>query len=107
MAFRLHRTAHLARGNIFHQQLANPLRRTEEYSAHLADGVGSGALADRFSIVLRIAAALMPVAMLTVSKMIIDRVVAVVSTHKPASPDIWWLLGLEFVLACPTTFWVA
>jgi ATP-binding cassette subfamily B protein len=53
-----------------------------------------------FSIGLRIAAALIPVAMLTVSKMIIDRVVAVVSHRPPPAPDIWYLLALEFALAC-------
>ncbi|MCU1260958.1 MAG: putative multidrug export ATP-binding/permease protein [Bryobacterales bacterium] len=51
------------------------------------------------SIVLRIVAALMPLSMLAVSKMIIDRVVAVVAYHTPVPPEIWWLLALEFVLA--------
>ncbi len=53
-----------------------------------------------FSIILRVVAALMPVALLTVSKMIIDRVAAVVTRHQPPASDIWMLLGLEFVLAC-------
>ncbi len=52
------------------------------------------------SLVLRLFAALMPVSLLWVSKLIIDRVVAVVSRHQGTPPDMWWLLGLEFVLAC-------
>lgn len=50
-------------------------------------------------LALRIASALIPLAMLWVSKWIIDLVVAAVK-HPGAVPTlIWWLLGAEFALA--------
>ncbi len=48
----------------------------------------------------RLAAALIPVGMLWVSKLIVDSVVAVVSHRAALSTEIWWLLLLEFGLAC-------
>jgi ATP-binding cassette subfamily B protein len=52
------------------------------------------------NISFRILAALIPVSMLWVSKLIIDNVVAVVARHSPVSSQVWRLLALEFGLAC-------
>ena len=48
-------------------------------------------------IALRITSALIPVAMLAISKSIIDLIKAGHATAMP--PEMWWLLGAEFVLA--------
>ncbi len=53
-----------------------------------------------FSIVLRVVAALMPVSMLWVSKLIVDTVFQTVTKHLQPSSKIWFLLGIEFALAC-------
>jgi ATP-binding cassette subfamily B protein len=50
-------------------------------------------------VVLRVIAALIPLATLWISKLIIDRVVAAVSQRTPIPEDIWPLLGAELVLA--------
>jgi ATP-binding cassette, subfamily B, bacterial len=54
-------------------------------------------------LVLRVASALIPVAILAVSKYIIDIVVAAVKHPGPISPLVWWLLGAEFFLAAANT----
>jgi len=59
----------------------------------------SGPWLTAVGLVLRLIAAVVPVAMLWVSKLIVDRVVAVVS-HNASPGNIWWLLGVEFALAC-------
>ena len=48
-------------------------------------------------IALRVTSALIPVAMLAISKSIIDLIKAGHATAMP--PEMWWLLGAEFVLA--------
>ena len=50
-------------------------------------------------ILLRFVAALLPVAMLWISKLIVDRVVAAISTKTPVDETVWWLLGTEVALA--------
>ena len=50
-------------------------------------------------ILLRFVAALLPVAMLWISKLIVDRVVAAISTKTPVDETVWWLLGAEVALA--------
>jgi len=54
--------------------------------------VGSG-------IALRLVSALIPVAMLAISKFIIDLVVAAVKHPGPIPVAVWWLLSAEFFLA--------
>jgi len=54
--------------------------------------VGSG-------IAFRIVAALIPLAVLAVSRRIIDSIVAVIKTHSHISTAFWWLVALEFGLA--------
>jgi ATP-binding cassette subfamily B protein len=49
--------------------------------------------------VLRVASALIPVSMLWVTKLIIDAVVASVKNQTYTGENIWWLLGVQFLLA--------
>jgi ATP-binding cassette, subfamily B, bacterial len=51
------------------------------------------------NIFLRILAALIPVAMLAVSRLIVDNVVAVSSHQQPLRSTLWLLVALEFFLA--------
>ncbi len=50
-------------------------------------------------IAFRIFAALVPLAILTVSRRIIDLIVQVIKSHSPLAPIFWWLVALEFGLA--------
>jgi ATP-binding cassette subfamily B protein len=50
-------------------------------------------------VLFRIIAALLPIGMLAISKLIIDNIVGVVSRHQPIRPVLWWLVGAEFALA--------
>ncbi len=50
-------------------------------------------------ITYRILAALIPLALLTVSRRIIDIIVAALKTHSSIATELWWLVGLEFGLA--------
>ena len=50
-------------------------------------------------IFCRVVAALIPLAILVVTRFIIDGVVAIVSKKQPLQPAFWWLIVLEFVLA--------
>jgi ATP-binding cassette subfamily B protein len=54
--------------------------------------VGSG-------IAFRIFAALVPLALLAVSRRIIDLIVQALKGHTSISPVLWWLVGVEFGLA--------
>ncbi len=51
------------------------------------------------SVAMRLAKALLPVAMLWVSKLIIDSVVALISSGKGSTHSLWVLVGMEFGLA--------
>jgi ATP-binding cassette, subfamily B, bacterial len=52
-----------------------------------------------FGLASRVLAALLPVALFWVSKLIIDAIVRIVTTHQPAGPKLWWLVAGEFALA--------
>jgi len=52
-----------------------------------------------FGLVSRVFASLMPVALLYITKLIIDGIVQVVGKHQPMRPHFWWLVGAEFALA--------
>jgi ATP-binding cassette, subfamily B, bacterial len=52
-----------------------------------------------FGLVSRVLAALLPVALFWVSKLIIDAIVRIVTTHQPPGPKLWWLVAGEFALA--------
>jgi ATP-binding cassette subfamily B protein len=57
-------------------------------------------LAVAASLLLRFAISLIPVAVLAVTRAIIDSIYALTSQHTALPPKFWWLVGLEFGLAC-------
>ena len=50
-------------------------------------------------LVSRIIASLLPPALFWVSKLIIDNIYAILTTHRPIGTRLWWLVALEFALA--------
>ena len=54
-------------------------------------------------VTIRIISALIPAAMVVVTKWIIDGVEAHTARNLPLSHNFWWLVGLEFGLACLLT----
>ena len=50
-------------------------------------------------LVSRIVASLLPPALFWVSKLIIDSIVRIVTTHQPIERKLWWLVAVEFGLA--------
>lgn len=52
-----------------------------------------------FGIVSRVLASLLPVALFWVSKLIIDTIVRLVTTHQAVGHRLWWLVAVEFALA--------
>src|SRR5713226_9516151 len=52
-----------------------------------------------FGLVSRLFSSLLPVALLWITKLIVDRIVVAVSTHQPVQPGFWWLVAAEFSLA--------
>jgi ATP-binding cassette, subfamily B, bacterial len=55
------------------------------------------------SLICRVTVALLPVAMLAVTKFIIDAIQGLVQYHKPLPSSFWWLVLLQFGLACVST----
>jgi ATP-binding cassette subfamily B protein len=53
-----------------------------------------------WSLILRIALALVPVAILAVSRWLINEIVISLKGHTALPPHFWWIVGLEFGLAC-------
>jgi ATP-binding cassette, subfamily B, bacterial len=52
-----------------------------------------------FGLVSRLFSSLLPVVLLWITKLIVDRIVYAVSTHQPVQPGFWWLVAAEFALA--------
>lgn len=52
-----------------------------------------------FGLVARVIAAVLPPALFWVSKLIIDRIYAILTTHQPIGHRLWWLVAAEFALA--------
>jgi ATP-binding cassette subfamily B protein len=50
-------------------------------------------------LVARIVASLLPPALFWVSKLIIDNIFRIVTTHQPISSRLWWLVAVEFAIA--------
>lgn len=50
-------------------------------------------------VIFRLFASLLPIAALWITKLIIDRIVQVVSGHQPVPPSLWWLVAAEFGIA--------
>jgi ATP-binding cassette, subfamily B, bacterial len=55
------------------------------------------------SLTCRVLAALLPVAMLGVTKVIIDSIYGLTSQHKPLPAIFWWMVALQFGLASLAT----
>jgi len=55
------------------------------------------------SLLLRVVISLIPVAVLAVTQFIIDSIYAYTSTHHALPKFFWWLVALEFGLACLAT----
>jgi len=52
-----------------------------------------------FGLISRLFSSLLPVVLLWITKLIVDRIVLAVSTHQPVQPGFWWLVAAEFFLA--------
>ncbi len=50
-------------------------------------------------LIFRLFASLLPMALLWITKLIIDGIVRASSTHQPVQPRFWWLVAAEFALA--------
>jgi ATP-binding cassette subfamily B protein len=59
----------------------------------------SGPLVVTLGLVIRLLTSLLPIALLWVSKLIIDTIVQTVNTHAAVPTRLWWLVGVEFGLA--------
>jgi ATP-binding cassette subfamily B protein len=59
----------------------------------------SGPVVVTLGFAFRLLAALQPVALLYVSKLIIDAIVAILSKHQPIPHRLWWLVVAEFAIA--------
>ncbi len=53
-------------------------------------------------LVARVIASLLPPALFWVSKLIIDTIYRILTTHQAVGPRLWWLVGLEFAIAVST-----
>jgi ATP-binding cassette, subfamily B, bacterial len=54
-------------------------------------------------LISRVIASLMPPALFWVSKLIIDTIYRILTTHQPIGTRLWWLVGVEFGLAVSTS----
>ena len=52
-----------------------------------------------FGLISRLFGSLLPVALIWITKLIIDGIVHAISTHQPVTARLWWLVGAEFGLA--------
>src|ERR1700689_2728176 len=59
----------------------------------------SGRLVVVLGLVSRVVASLLPPALFWVSKLIIDAIYRILTTHQPAGTRLWWLVAIEFALA--------
>jgi ATP-binding cassette, subfamily B, bacterial len=54
-------------------------------------------------LISRVVASLLPPALFWVSKLIIDTIYRILTTHQPIGARLWWLVGAEFGLAVSTS----
>lgn len=59
----------------------------------------SGRVVVILGLIARVIASLLPPALFWVSKLIIDTIYRVLTTHRPAGTRLWWLVGIEFAIA--------
>ncbi|HTS13744.1 MAG TPA: ABC transporter ATP-binding protein [Candidatus Limnocylindrales bacterium] len=60
-------------------------------------------LATGSSLALRLVVSFIPLGMLAITRVIIDAIYGLTALHKPLPGFFWWLVGLEFGLACVAT----
>src|SRR5271167_1754433 len=53
-------------------------------------------------LISRVVAALLPPALFWVSKLIVDTIYNILTTHQPVGRRLWWLVAVEFALAVAT-----
>ncbi|HEY1472335.1 MAG TPA: ABC transporter ATP-binding protein [Candidatus Acidoferrum sp.] len=63
----------------------------------------SGPTVVSWGLILRVITALSPLALLAVSRIILDAVVSYLSHGEKLRPHFWWWVGLEFAIAAATT----
>ena len=54
-------------------------------------------------LIFRLFTSLLPMALLWITKLIIDNIVHTLNTHEPVKPGFWWLVAAEFGLAVLST----
>ena len=62
----------------------------------------SGRLVVVFGLISRVIAALLPLALFWVSKLIIDTIYGILTRHQTIGSKLWWLVAAEFALAVAT-----
>src|SRR5262249_31456854 len=62
----------------------------------------SGPTVVGFGLFFRLLSSLFPLALIWVTKLIVDGIVRAISTHHPIQPKFWWLVTAEFSLAILT-----
>src|ERR1700674_2156958 len=63
----------------------------------------AGPLVVASGLTLRLFTSLLPIALLWITKLIIDSIVHAVSTHQSVQPRFWWLVAAEFAIAVLST----
>ena len=87
-------------GQKFHQAWATRLQSLRNIPPVLRIIWDSSPVVVTWGLMLRCITALSPLALLAVARLIIDAVVTHISRGTPLRTDFWWLVGLEFGLAC-------
>jgi ATP-binding cassette subfamily B protein len=90
-------------GQNFHQAWASRLQALKNIPPVLKIIWDSSPAVVTWGLILRGVAALSPLALLAVARLIIDAIVTHRSSGAPLRSDFWWLVGLEFGLACFTS----
>jgi ATP-binding cassette subfamily B protein len=90
-------------GQNFHQAWASRLQALRNIPPVLKIIWDSSPAVVTWGLILRCIAALSPLALLAVARLIIDAIVRHLSSATPLRTDFWWLVGLEFGLACFTS----
>jgi ATP-binding cassette subfamily B protein len=62
----------------------------------------SGPAVVGFGLFFRLLSSLLPLALIWVTKLIVDGIMRAISTHHPIQPKFWWLVAAEFSLAILT-----
>src|SRR5215469_4770975 len=81
------------------QGLRERLAALRQVPAVLAFVWESGRTVVVLGVLARIIASLLPPALFWVSKLIIDDIFHILTTHRPADARLWWLVAAEFALA--------